>query len=66
MRKKYNLLIAGSFDYLVNKVIRIGHMGENARLEKVIYVLEILDLTFKDLGYETSKSLVDEFNKFYI
>lgn len=66
MRKKYNLLIAGSFDYLANKVIRIGHMGENARLEKIIYVLEILDLTFKDLGYETSKSLVEEFNKYYI
>lgn len=66
MRKKYNVLIAGSFDYLANKVIRIGHMGENARQERIIYVLEILDLTFRDLGYKTSKSLVDEFNKYYI
>ena len=63
MREKYNLLIAGSFDYLSNKVIRIGHMGENANLNFVIYVLNVLDLAMRDLGYENKVSLVDEFNK---
>lgn len=62
MREKYNLLIAGSFDYLENKVIRIGHMGENATLERIIYVLNIIDLTMKDLGYIKNKGLVEEFN----
>lgn len=63
MREKYNVLIAGSFDYLSNKVIRIGHMGENANLNLVIYVLNILDLSMRDLGYENKVNLVDEFNK---
>ncbi len=66
MREKYNILIAGSFDYLANKVIRIGHMGENSRVEKIIYVLNALDMTLKDLGYKSSKNLIDEFNSYYI
>lgn len=63
MKDKYNLLIAGSFDYLSNKVIRIGHMGENANLEHITYILNILDLALRDFGYKNSISLVDEFNK---
>ena len=31
MRTKYKIMLAGSFDELSGKVIRIGHMGENAR-----------------------------------
>ncbi len=65
MKEKYNVLIAGSFDYLENRVIRIGHMGENAKLEKIIFVLNSFDRTLKDLGYKTKLSLVDEFNKYY-
>lgn len=66
MREHYNLLISGSFDYLANKVIRIGHMGENCKLENIMYVLNILDITLKDLGYKTNKSLIEEFNRSYI
>ena len=53
MRDKYNLLISGSFGYLENKVIRIGHMGENATMDKIIFVLNIIDKSLKDLGYKS-------------
>ncbi len=64
MRDKYNLLISGSFDYLENKVIRIGHMGENATMDKIIFVLNILDKSLKDLGYKSETNLVEEFNRY--
>ncbi len=41
-REKYSIMLSGSFDEFAGKVIRIGHMGENARLEFVDEVLEIL------------------------
>lgn len=62
---KYNILIAGSFGYLKGKVFRIGHMGENARIERVIFVLNALDNTLVELGYDSKQSLVDLFNKHY-
>ena len=66
MRDKYNLLISGSFDYLENKVIRIGHMGENAKIDRIIFVLEILDKSLKDLGYKSETNIIEEFNKYII
>jgi aspartate aminotransferase-like enzyme len=63
--ERYNVLLAGSFGYLKDKVFRIGHMGENAKLEKVIYVLNMLDLTLRELGYKSQNSLVQLFNKYY-
>lgn len=65
MEKKYNTLIATSLGEYKDKVIRIGHMGENARIEKIIYVLNILEKSLKELGFETSKNLVELFNKYY-
>ncbi len=41
-RKQYNIMLAGSFGEFAGKVVRIGHMGENARLELIDEVLEIL------------------------
>lgn len=63
--EKYNVLLAGSFGYLKDKVFRIGHMGENARIERVIYVLNVLDLTLKGLGHKSENSLVQLFNQYY-
>lgn len=51
MRDNYNVMIAGSFDVLAGKVIRIGHMGENARKQCMLETLEALTRTFEDLGY---------------
>ncbi|WP_291574059.1 pyridoxal-phosphate-dependent aminotransferase family protein [Clostridium sp. UBA4548] len=63
--EKYNVLLPGSFGYLNNKVIRIGHMGENAHIEKIVYILNVLDLALKDLGYVSKHSLVQLFNNYY-
>lgn len=41
-RKQYNIMLAGSFGEFAGKVVRIGHMGENARFELIDEVLEIL------------------------
>ena len=42
MMQDYNIMISGCFDVLAGKVIRIGHMGENAYMEKVQEVLDAL------------------------
>lgn len=51
MKRNYNLLVSGSFGYLKGKVIRIGHMGENARVEKILFVLKALEDGLRTLGY---------------
>jgi len=45
MRDKYNIMISGCFDVLAGKVIRIGHMGENARVEDMALTLDAMDKT---------------------
>lgn len=35
MLDQYNIMATGSFGYLQDKVIRIGHMGENASISKI-------------------------------
>lgn len=61
MRDKYNVMISGCFDVLAGKVIRIGHMGENARVDDVALTLEAMDKTFADLGVKLSCSMKDTF-----
>ena len=43
-------MLAGSFDVLEGQVIRIGHMGENAREEKLAAVMKALDAVLAKLG----------------
>ena len=50
LREDHNLMLAGSFDVLEGQVIRIGHMGENAREEKLAAVMKALDAVFAKLG----------------
>lgn len=64
--KKYNLVISTSLGDYSDKVLRIGHMGENARVESIIPVLNFLDMGLKDLGFNSDKNLVELFNKYYI
>lgn len=61
MSSKYHVMISGCFDVLAGKVIRIGHMGENARVEEMILTLDALDKTFADLGVHLSCSLKEAF-----
>lgn len=65
MLKKYNTLIITSLSPYEDKILRIGHMGENAREEKLIYVLNTIDKGLKDLGFNSDKQLVTLFNKYY-
>lgn len=46
------VMIAGAFDYLAGKVLRIGHMGENCYEEKLYRTLKALDKVLRDLGVE--------------
>lgn len=62
---KYNTIISTSLKPYDNKIIRIGHMGENARVEKISYALNLIGRALEDLGYESEKSLLDLFNVYY-
>lgn len=61
MVDKYNILIAGSFGYLEGKVIRIGHMGENARVDKVSYTLLALQKSLEQLGFKCKCDMASVF-----
>lgn len=63
MIKNYNIMIAGCFDYLAGKVIRIGHMGENANIEDIGNTLEALDKTLKHFKINLKADLKKEFIK---
>lgn len=61
MRDKYNVMISGCFDVLAGKVIRIGHMGENANIEDMALTFDAMDKTFADLGYPLARSMKETF-----
>ena len=63
MKTEHNILIAGSFDVMAGQVIRIGHMGENCRAERVERTLAALDVVLSELGVKLQGSLRDAFNK---
>ncbi|AKN33181.1 serine-pyruvate aminotransferase/archaeal aspartate aminotransferase [Clostridium carboxidivorans P7] len=52
MVDRYDVMIAGSFGYLEGKVIRIGHMGENARIDNVSHVLFALQKSLEHFGFK--------------
>lgn len=57
MLEDHNIMIAGAFDYLKDKVIRIGHMGENCYEDKMYMTLKALDDVFKKHGIKLNGSL---------
>ena len=65
MLETYNTLVSTSLCDYKDKLLRIGHMGENANLEFIIYVLHVIDKSLKDLGFNGNGSLVELFNKHY-
>lgn len=50
MLKDHNILVAGAFGFLKDKVIRIGHMGENCYEEKLYITLKALSKVLKEHG----------------
>ncbi|MBC2582930.1 alanine--glyoxylate aminotransferase family protein [Clostridium sp. DJ247] len=65
MVEKYNVLIAGSFGYLQGRVIRIGHMGENARVDKVSYTLLALQKSLEHFGFSCNCNMSSLFLEKY-
>ena len=61
VKKDYNIMLAGSFDVLAGKVIRIGHMGNNATFYNVREVFAALDGTLRRLGVPLKASMEDIF-----
>ena len=57
VKKDYNIMLAGSFDVLAGKVIRIGHMGNNADFCNVREVFAALDGTLAKLGVPLKASM---------
>lgn len=63
LKDKYNVMISGCFDVLAGKVIRIGHMGENANIDDMVLTLDAMDKTFAELGIVLKCNMKDEFLK---
>ena len=61
MENDYGIMISGCFDVLAGKVVRIGHMGENAYPEKVAETLEALQGTLEKHGVKVECNLKDAF-----
>ncbi len=49
MMDNYGIMVTGSFGYLQGKVIRIGHMGENAHINKVKVTIDALIEAIRNL-----------------
>ena len=54
-------MLAGSVEVLEGQVIRIGHMGENARPEKLEAVMKALDQVLPELGVPMTGSLTETY-----
>lgn len=63
MKADHNILIAGSFDVMAGKVIRLGHMGENARVDAMTGLLAALGETLKKLGFPVACPMDQAFLK---
>lgn len=59
--KKHNVLIATSLAEYKDSILRIGHMGENARVEKTLYILSLLEEAFNLFNFKSKKSLTESF-----
>ncbi len=61
MKQDYQIMISGCFDVLAGKVIRIGHMGENAYPQKVAETLDALQKTLEKLGVSIHGDMKESF-----
>ena len=61
MLQKHDILLNSSFGCFGGKVIRIGHMGENAAVEHMAETMDALDETLRFLGVPLKTGLKDAF-----
>ncbi len=64
MEQDYNIMISGCFDVLAGKVIRIGHMGENANESDVAETLHALQGTLEKHGLKVACNLAETFREY--
>ena len=63
MKTKHHIMLAGSFDDLAGKVIRIGHMGTNATISNLTETFYALDDVLRGLGVKLQVSMDKYFIK---
>ncbi|MDO4477909.1 MAG: alanine--glyoxylate aminotransferase family protein [Lachnospiraceae bacterium] len=63
MLKDHNILITGSFGVFAGKLIRLGHMGNNANENDMTAVLSALDATLRKLGVPLKADLAEVFHQ---
>lgn len=63
LKQEKGLLLSGSIGYLKNKVVRIGHMGENANEAELLFVFEAMDSIIESMGYKSADKLKNLFMK---
>ncbi len=63
MKSDYGIMISGCFDVLAGKVVRIGHMGENAYPENIIETLDALEGTLIKLGVKVNPGMSEVFRR---
>lgn len=64
MVKEHHIMIAGCFDVLAGKVIRIGHMGNNANEADMTVTLAALDKTLQSLGFTGKADMAEGFTSY--
>lgn len=50
MKDVHGILIGGGFDFLTDKIFRVGHMGENLSVERIAQTLDALEASFTALN----------------
>lgn len=65
LSENYDLLVATSLAQYADVILRIGHMGENAFIDKLVYVLAIIDNGLRDLGFVGKGDLAQLFIESY-
>lgn len=64
MKNKHEIMLAGSFGELSNRVIRIGHMGTNANVQDMKETMGALNDTLKELGVLLKADMKETFIKY--
>ena len=65
LSENYDLLVATSLAQYADVILRIGHMGENAFIDKLVYVLAIIGNGLRDLGFAGTGDLAQLFIESY-
>ncbi|MDU2673589.1 MAG: alanine--glyoxylate aminotransferase family protein [Clostridium sp.] len=58
---EHNIIIAGGFDFLQDRIFRIGHMGENCYEEKLYITLKAINTVLNELGFNLKGDLHKKF-----